>query len=242
MRLNFHSLFKKWLLLQGLLALSFLTTASLALAQASAKIQGLLIEADSLTRDEDKGLVELDGHVQIVRETQHISADRARIYLQSKHIELYGRVRMISPQSTVGGDMVSLDYETNTGMIYNGFVQSGSVIFEGKTLQKIGDDEYFVSDADYTTCTNCPASWSFSGQRIRAELGGYAFIKSSILKFGGVPVLWLPYLIVPLKSDRQSGLLTPEFEQSSVGGFAYSQSFFLGHQPKRRCHLGFKEL
>jgi LPS-assembly protein len=240
MRLNFHSLFKKWLLLQGLLALSFLTTASLALAQASAKIQGLLIEADSLTRDEDKGLVELDGHVQIVRETQHISADRARIYLQSKHIELYGRVRMISPQSTVGGDMVSLDYETNTGMIYNGFVQSGSVIFEGKTLQKIGDDEYFVSDADYTTCTNCPASWSFSGQRIRAELGGYAFIKSSILKFGGVPVLWLPYLIVPLKSDRQSGLLTPEFEQSSVGGFAYSQSFFWAINRSEDATLGLK--
>jgi LPS-assembly protein len=204
------------------------------------KFRGLVIEADSLSRDGDKDIVDLEGHVQIVREAQHISCERARIFLRSKHIELYGRVRMVSPNSTVGGDMVSLDYETNTGMIYNGFVQSGSVIFEGKTLQKIADDEYFVSDANYTTCTNCPASWSFSGQRIRAELGGYAFIKSSILKFGGLPVLWLPYLILPLKSDRQSGLLTPEFEQSSTGGFAYSQSFFWAINRSEDATLGLK--
>lgn len=230
--------------MQMLLLLFFFLSScwfsSQALAQASAKIQGLLVQADSLSRDGDKDLVELEGHVQIIRETQHISCAKARIFLRSKRVELFGQVRMISPKSTVGGDMVTLDYETNTGMIYNGFVQSGSVIFEGKILQKIGEDEYFVSEADYTTCTNCPASWSFSGYKIRAELGGYAYIKNSLLKFGGVPVLWLPYLIVPLKSDRQSGLLTPEFEQSSGGGFAYSQSFFWALSRSEDATLGIK--
>lgn len=198
----------------------------MALAQASAKIQGLLIEADSLTRDSEKDLVELDGHVQVIKEDQHISCDQARISLRTKRLELMGRVKIVSPKHTIGGDYISLDYETNLGMIYNGFVQAGSVIFEGKILQKIGEDEYYVTDADYTTCTNCPSSWSFAGQTIRAQLGGYAYIKNSLLKMGGVPILPLPYLIVPLKSDRQSGLLTPEFEQSSGGGSTFSQSFF----------------
>jgi LPS-assembly protein len=132
---------------------------------------------------------------------------------------------MTQIKSTIGGDQIWFDYESNTGVISKGFVQSGNVIFEGELINKTGENDYYVVKADYTTCTNCPASWSFQGSQIRAELGGYAFIKNSFLKFGGVPVFWIPYLIVPLKSDRQTGLLTPEFESSQAGGLTVSQPF-----------------
>jgi LPS-assembly protein len=137
-----------------------------------------------------------------------------------------GRVLMTQTKSTIGGDQIWFDYESNTGVISKGFVQSGNVIFEGELINKTGENDYYVVKADYTTCTNCPASWSFQGSQIRAELGGYAYIKNSFLKFGGVPVFWIPYLIVPLKSDRQTGLLTPEFESSQAGGLTVSQPFF----------------
>ncbi|HEY8271722.1 MAG TPA: LPS assembly protein LptD, partial [Pseudobdellovibrionaceae bacterium] len=112
------------------------------------------------------------------------------------------------------------------GIIYNGFVQSGPVVFSGSILQKASEEEYYVSDADYTTCTNCPPTWGFSGSNIRAVLGGYAYIKNSFLKIYSVPVFWLPYLIVPLKSDRQTGFLTPRLLGDQAGGLALSESFF----------------
>jgi LPS-assembly protein len=133
---------------------------------------------------------------------------------------------MTQAKSTIGGDQIWFDYESNTGLISKGFVQSGNVIFEGELINKTGENDYYVLKADYTTCNNCPASWSFTGSQIRAELGGYAYIKNSFLKFGSVPIFWLPYLIVPLKSDRQTGLLTPEFESSQAGGLTVSQPFF----------------
>lgn len=137
-----------------------------------------------------------------------------------------GRVLMTQTKSTIGGDQIWFDYESNTGLISKGFVQSGSVIFEGEMISKTGENDYYVMKADYTACTNCPASWSFEGSQIRAELGGYAYIKNSFLKFGSVPVFWLPYLIVPLKSDRQTGILTPDFESSQAGGLTVAQPFF----------------
>jgi LPS-assembly protein len=194
--------------------------------QMSAKIQDILVNADTFYRDSEKEIIDLQGNVQIVYKGQHIKADRALIHIRSKQVETEGHVEIVSEKNTIGGDRIVLDYESNTGLIYNGFVQSGNVRFQGSLLQKTGADEYYVSDADYTACTNCPATWSFSGSTVRAELGGYAYIKNSILRVGGVPVLWLPYLVVPLKSDRQSGLLTPGFEKSDKGGFAFSQPFF----------------
>lgn len=164
--------------------------------------------------------------MQIVYKDYHIKSDRAKVYLKTKRVWLAGRVVMTQTKSTIGGDQIWFDYESNTGLISKGFVQSGNVIFEGELINKTGENDYYVLKADYTTCTNCPASWSFQGSQIRAELGGYAYIKNSFLKFGSIPVFWLPYLVVPLKSDRQTGLLTPEFESSQPGGFTISQPFF----------------
>ncbi|NUM59340.1 MAG: LPS assembly protein LptD [Bdellovibrionaceae bacterium] len=192
----------------------------------SAKIQGLLIQADSLDRDNESEIVDLKGNVQIVYNEYHIQADNAKIHLRAKRIHFQGRVIMTHTKSVIGGDQIWFDYEANTGLISKGFVQSGNVIFEGELINKTGEDDYFVQQADYTTCNNCPASWNFQGSQIRAELGGYAYIKNSILRFGNIPVFWLPYLIVPLKSDRQTGLLTPDFESSQSGGLTISQPFF----------------
>lgn len=196
--------------------------------QGFAKIQGMLISADQFFRDSENDTVYLEDqhNIQIIYQDQHIKAKKAVIRLKTKQIELTGDVEILANDSTVGGEKIILDYESNTGTIYQGYVKSGNVMFEGDILQRTSEREYYVSNAAYTSCTNCPAAWKFQGSEIRAELGGYAYIKSSLLKFGNVPVLWLPYLIVPLRSDRQSGLLTPEFETSERGGLAFSESFF----------------
>ncbi len=197
-----------------------------SLAAPSAKVQGLTMQAEELIRDQENEQVELHGKVQIVRGDQHILADHAILFLRSKKLELSGNVRVTTSAQSLVGDQILLDYETGTGIIKNGYVSSGNVTFEGELLQKIGDDEFYVQDASYTACTNCPSTWSFTGQSIRAELGGYAYIKNSVMRVGGIPVLWFPYLIVPLKSDRQSGLLTPTIGSSEDGGAEYAQSYF----------------
>jgi LPS-assembly protein len=215
-----------------LITITFLLSGAYrAQAQSSvgpnfARIQGIIINAKSFSRDSDTDIVELDGDVKIVFQNQQLSADRAKINLRSKSVDAVGNVTVITEKATIGGQRVILDYETETGVIFDGYVQSGQVIFEGNLIKKTSATDYISDNAKYTTCTTCPEAWSFSGQSIRAELGGYAYIKNSLLRFGGVPVFWLPYLIVPLKSDRQSGLLTPGFEQSGSGGLAIAQSFY----------------
>lgn len=208
------------------LIVSLCGSSSLWAAEPTAKIHNMLINAESSFYDSTTEVTELEGNIQIVVQGQHLKADRARVYRRSRQVELYGNVEIMDSRNTIAGDQVFLDYENNTGIIYNGYVQSGSVMFTGTVLQKTGESEYIVHSADYTACTNCPASWSFSGTTVRAELGGYAYIKNAILRFGPVPVFWLPYLIVPLKSDRQSGILTPTFEVSETGGFAFSLPYF----------------
>ncbi|MBC7464723.1 MAG: LPS assembly protein LptD [Bdellovibrio sp.] len=193
---------------------------------STAQIQGFTITSDNLSRDMEKGTVLLQGNVKVIYQTQYFEADEIEINTKLKRAHLVGNVKVQAATFQMTGKEVMLDYESNQGLIYFGSVQSNNVRFQGDMIEKLSDTEFFVSHADYTTCSNCPATWSFEGSKIRAELGGYAYLKNSFLRVGGVPIFWFPYLVVPLKSVRQSGLLTPEIGYINNRKLVISQSGF----------------
>ncbi len=196
-----------------------------AWAQSSVA-DGVLINADSMDRDLEKRTVRLEGNVQVVFQGQHLSCKKAEIDLNKQQIRADGDVILFNERVHAEGDRIVFNYKQNTGYIYNGFVQSGQVTFEGDVIQKVSELRYVANNASFTACDTCPPGWSFSGRSIDAELGGYARIRRPVFRIGGFPVMILPGIIVPLKSARQSGLLVPSLEQSRRGGVAFSESYF----------------
>ncbi len=192
-----------------------------------AKIDQFTISSENVSRNLETGETELTGKVQILFGEEHISADSARIDQRNKTASFAGNVVVKNMTVEVGGDQFDLNYENNTAVIINGYVKSNNIFFSGRRIEQRGKNQFFVVDADYTACSNCPATWSFDSSEIDAEIGGYAFLKNAFLRVSGIPVLWLPYFMVPLKNERQTGLLTPEFGSKSDRGVFFSQSLFL---------------
>lgn len=190
--------------------------------------EGVIFDAEDATIQRIDGFqkIILKRKVQVVYQGQHIACEEAIIDTKNKTIEARGRVVLISPEASLESEGLVLNYRTNTGEITNGFVKVGQVIFEGERIRKTGVDTYETLSGRYTSCQTCPEAWSISGSKVNAEIGGYAYIKNSVIRVGPVPFLWLPYLIVPLKSERQTGLLFPTYAFSKKSGFIFNQSLF----------------
>jgi LPS-assembly protein len=201
-------------------------TPPTATLKATSKIGQFLIESQDLERDFKNQTARLTGQVRMVYKNQHFQADEVRIDQKKDRAELIGNVLIDTQDYQIGGEHIELDYISDQAIIKNGFVQSGNVRFQGQYIEKTSSNQFYVIEADFTTCNNCPATWSFDGSIINAELGGYAYIKNAFLKVVGVPIFWLPYLVLPLKNERQSGLLTPEIGFNESRGLTYGQSFF----------------
>lgn len=208
--------------------------------RANAKIGEFLITSDDLERDNENEVMVLTGNVKVIYKTQFFEADSITIYFKKKQAHLKGNVRVQTLTHQIGGIETLLDYETGQALIFYGYVQSNNVRFQGNIIEKQNDNEFYVDNADYSTCSNCPATWSFSGSKIKAELGGYAYIKNSLLKVFGVPFFWLPYLVVPLKSERQTGLLTPEIGYIRNRRLVVTQSFFWAISRSQDTTITFK--
>ena len=199
---------------------------------------GVAISADEMDRNLETKTVTLKGRVQIVFNGQYLSCDTAILNLKNKTIVAKGNIVLQDAKIYAKGDQLEYNYGDNTGTFYNGFVQSGQVVFQGLTVKKVGENKFIANDAYYTSCVTCPPDWSFTGSKIEAEIGGYAFIKYPILRIVGFPVLFLPAIIVPLKSTRQSGLLSPSFGYGNAVGLAFGQSYFWAISRSQDMTLG----
>ena len=195
-------------------------------AHSQQKLSGLIINADDSEYDMENKRASLTGKVQLVWNGNYLSAAKADVDLANKVIVAEGDVVIQNSKLHAEASRVEYNYDTERGYFYNSFVQSGQVVFEGKIIEKTGEDTFIASKAEYTACKTCPAAWSFSGKQIEAEMGGYAWISRPILRIGGFPVLILPGLIVPLKSKRQSGFLVPQYNTSARGGNTLGMSYF----------------
>ena len=88
-------------------------------------------------------------------------------------------------------------------------------------------NEYIATKAEYSTCKNCPESWLLSGKKVKITLNEYVRIWDGFIYSSGVPLLYFPYFIFPIKNERESGLLAPIISSEQVSdGFEILLPYF----------------
>jgi hypothetical protein len=107
---------------------------------------------------------------------------------------------------------------------------------EGDKLSRIDGNDYAARNALFTPC-RCSRdekpAWAFRADSVEAQIGGYADLKNAVLEIGGIPVLYLPYLKLPLKDKRQSGFLMPVTGFQQVTGTTFTQPIFFDIGPNQ---------
>jgi LPS-assembly protein len=142
-------------------------------------------------------------------------------------VDARGNAVLVSGETLMRGERIQFDLDTRVGTIDKGQISNGLYKLMGERIHRKGPGQFHTAEAEYTTCHDCPESWSFVGTDVDIEFGGYAFMKDVKMKVKSAPFFWLPYLVIPLKTQRQTGLLFPRFAQNARNGTVFVQPFFL---------------
>jgi len=186
------------------------------------------VEADTLTYEKSKGVYIAKGNVTITRGILTIMADEVSIYEETEKAIACGNVLIISGQDRLSGERVELYLAAGTGTVYDGrlFIKEGHFYIGGEKIEKTGKDTYRIQEGTFTTCDgDCP-DWNFSGKEVDITIEGYGKVKSAAFHIKGIPVLYSPYLIFPVKLKRQTGFLIPKFGYSDRYGINVNLPFF----------------
>ena len=168
----------------------------------------------------------------VYKTTVTIKADWMVYDVELESIKAKGNVLIITGEDQLRATEGTIKLTNNTGRFVDAKIirKQHSLHLEGKSIEKTGFDTYHIQDGWVITCKveegEVPP-WSFSSTDVDIRQGGYAFLKHAKFNIKNIPVFYTPYMVVPVKNTRQTGLLFPEFSNSTNGGFGFNIPLFL---------------
>ena len=189
------------------------------------------VEADSLHYDERQNTVSASGNAVVTKGETTMKADTITVNRTTNALDAQGNVVVTDPQGQIEADALQFELEDETGTITEGTVRlpRHQYVLTGKLLQKSYGQTYHIENGAFTTC-RCEnfqqADWSVRGETIDVNLRGKGEVRGGTFRVRGIPLVYLPYGVVPIRNDRQSGFLFPDFGFSNKRGFVWHQPFY----------------
>jgi LPS-assembly protein len=182
--------------------------------------------ADREVWDRKSNRVELFGKARVVQPGEILIADYILLDLNTRDVEAKGNCIYSAADSVIFSDEMKFNLNTRSGTILNGRVTNDRFSLTGERIDKLGADRYKTHWGEYTTCQDCPNSWSFLAEDVDMQIEGYAYLTNVTTKIKDASAFWLPYIVIPIKTRRQTGLLFPKLLFASNTGLSGVLPFF----------------
>ena len=216
-------------------ALSFSSFTGGAFAQNSSD-QPAAFSADSMTHDNELGIITARGHVEINQPDRTLIADLISYDQTNDIIRASGNVTL----HRANGDVIFAQSLEISGDLKNGIIEDMRAVLSDKSRiaakrAKLVNDETMTMDrVVYTRCERCvedpgrPPLWQIKSVKVvHDKLNKTVEYQDSWLEIAGIPVVYMPYLSHPDPTvKRKSGFLTPRVGGSSTLGFVVQTPYF----------------
>jgi LPS-assembly protein len=222
----------------GCCLLVFLTSPYLMAAQTTELKKDLtlksnghqpwVLQSEELNYDQQQDRYIASGNVQLSNAGKKLTADEIHYDHKTQHAFARGNVVLTIGQDILTGSYLEIDLNSQVGFVENAtlFLKENNFHIKANKIEKTGENTYRIDAATLTTCDGQKPAWKITGKDIQIKSDGSGTAKHAALWVRKVPVLYSPYFYYPANSDRQSGFLTPEYEDSDRKGTEYRQPFF----------------
>jgi len=189
------------------------------------------VTADHLEYEAERSLFIAYGNVRIVNGERSIEADWVVVGRDSEQGVAQGNVVYRDGAEQLFSEFLQFDTKSLQGLIYQAHLDTGKdgFLVAADQLIRRGEKEYTVRAGTFTTC-RCPEGeaepWRIGATEANVKIGGYATTQNTTFDVLGVPVMWLPWFIFPVKTERESGVLFPVFGFRGTGGFEVGLPLF----------------
>jgi LPS-assembly protein len=222
---------RKYLLLVQIISLAIFQSFWTASSHASNELQfqfgdSVSIYSEKAYRREGGKIFEAIGNVVVLSGSDTLYGERVSFNIKSGDVLIEGSVRYVGQNITIYGSKISYNLVTGKLTMSNSRMITPEFSVVATEIIKKSEKIYYATDAEFTTCRDCTESWLISGKELHIEIDEYVQIYHAIAKVKGVDVIYIPYIALPIKNQRESGLLFPKIQARSDEGIIYEQPIY----------------
>lgn len=186
------------------------------------------MRADHITYDRAADIYTAEGAVEIWQGQRKLMADRVIFHARTNDAEAAGNVILVQKEDVLRAERMTINLETHLGIIVHGslFIKEQHFYLRGEEIERLGENTYRIREGNFTTCDGDSPAWRFRGEEALITLEEYATVHGATFEVKKVPILYSPYFVFPVKTQRQSGFLIPVLGYSNTAGALLHAAYF----------------
>ena len=200
---------------------------------------------DSLVYDIGKRTMELWGEASIKYEDMKLDAPKILIDYNTSIFDAFAAKDSLGKFTELpvftdreGGfeaEHMKYNYSTRKGQTVNVSSEIKEGYYTGTDVKRLETGELYIRDGIYTTCPKDDPDFWFYGKNMKIIPGDkvvarplilYIRPKPFSLRLPAVPLVPLPFMFLPIKSERSSGFLIPRFGDDDRGVYFSNLGYF----------------
>lgn len=193
------------------------------------------VKADSVQLIEE-GTSVFTGNVEVTRSGQELTSNRATYNQLSGNITANGDVQIRDSDIILNAEQAEWSLTKDEGRLLDADYRLRESHARGTAshVYRQGTEKTDLKNATYTTCAEGNNAWLLESNKVKldhAKAVGEA--RDVVVRLGGVPVFYTPYISFPLNDERKSGFLTPMIGSSDETGFDLRTPYYWNISPDK---------
>lgn len=175
------------------------------------------------------------GEVDITRAGQQLSSERATYNRNSGDVRASGDVRLRDSEVIIDAKQAEWSLNNDEGRMLDAEYRIRQMHARGEATHVLrkGKATTDLKDATYTTCPEGSNAWQLKANKVHLNHEtAVGEATNVVLRMGGWPVFYTPYINFPLNDERKSGFLAPTIGVSSETGFDLATPYYWNIAPE----------
>lgn len=184
----------------------------------------------------DGGISVFTGNVVVNRDGQELKASRATYDQKTGDVTAQGDVSLRDSDIILNSQQAEWSMSNDEGSLDNAEYRIREMHARGKAehVHRQGKVKTELKEATYTTCAQGDDAWLLQASKVNLDHeGGVGSARNVIVRLGGMPIFYTPYISFPLSEERKSGFLVPSVGSSDETGFDLSTPYYWNISPHK---------
>ena len=179
-----------------------------------------VIGANEISFRDEQDVIEVTGNIVLISDDQHIYADSAVLAADEEVATI------------VDARFELFDEDKNDSSVR---YQRGRGSAEGIKLK---NNSLHLESAEFTLCPEGYSDVEFVTSKLTVDSDSkQAVARNVVVRYRGTPILYTPYLRLPIGNERQSGYLFPKISSSTRQGTGITVPYYFNLAPNRDATL-----
>ncbi|RTR40868.1 LPS assembly protein LptD [Shewanella canadensis] len=175
-----------------------------------------------------------NGDVSFSQGGRNIAADEAILDQEAERLDANGNLVFQDQMFTVTADSLVAEMRSNSATLSGAqyWLHGQQIHGDAEKLEITSDNNLHLTKTNFTTCPPEDTSWLLEAETIKIDSKEeWGELWDAKLKIGNVPVLYIPYMTIPVSDKRKSGFLFPTFSTSTTNGVEVATPYYWNIAP-----------